>query len=283
MVDAVRDSQRREFWEHVRDGGKRFPADIDRRIVLADLFSHLGDPDPLWREEVAFPLLAQWIFKRGLRDDERGLLAKDAIAGLRVGLGTKENDSVFLRSYSTLVLCAIVERDLKHAFLRPLDFRRILASALRLLDREEDIRGFVPGKGWAHTLAHLADLFDALAKSPHTRRQDLQRMLRSVAKKLCKPTSTVLGYGEPVRLAKAVITILDRGLVPKPFIRSWIDSLSRSAEGRSWSQVDDRSESVNARTNVTLFLAALSILAPSRKAISAQLARKVLWQMAEKY
>ena len=33
--------------------------------------------------------------------------------------------------------------------------------------RERDLRGFVPGKGWAHAVAHGADALGTLARSPH--------------------------------------------------------------------------------------------------------------------
>ena len=33
--------------------------------------------------------------------------------------------------------------------------------------RERDLRGFVPGKGWAHAIAHGADALGALGESPH--------------------------------------------------------------------------------------------------------------------
>ena len=33
--------------------------------------------------------------------------------------------------------------------------------------RERDLRGFVPGKGWAHAVAHGADALGALGRLPH--------------------------------------------------------------------------------------------------------------------
>ncbi|MHB1435471.1 MAG: DUF2785 domain-containing protein [Thermoplasmata archaeon] len=237
---------------------------------------------------MAVALLDRWTFKRGLQDSERWLLAKNAISGLTSGLGRRDDDSVFLRSSSALVLCAVVERDLVHPFLRFRDYRRILASALRVLDRENDLRGFVPGKGWAHILAHLADLLDALAKSPHMESKDLQRVLKAMAKRLLKPTPTILSYGEPVRLARATMTLLDRGIVPAPFIQAWVASLSRSAGGRPWSEVDDHPGDVSARTNIALFLSALLIV-PTRqgtggsRARVARLALRALRQITERF
>jgi hypothetical protein len=99
------------------------------------------------------------------------------------------------------------------------------------------------------------------------------------------PSSVVLGYGEPVRLARAVCTLLDRKIVPASFVRSWIDSFSRSTEGRTWSDVHDNSNHVNAQTNVTLFLTALVVLAHGKEVGRARnqperYARRVLRDMA---
>jgi hypothetical protein len=277
---------RRQFWEHLRDKGQSIPPHMDRHILLRELSSHLGDPDPRWRDDVAFALLGQWIYKRGLDDDERRLLAKEALLHLSTGLGKQDDDSVFLRSFSVLVLAAAVERDLLHPFLGPTYVRRILGSALRAMSRERDLRGFVPVKGWAHIVAHLGDLFDALAKSPHLGKQDLQRILRAIAQRLRTPSPTVLGYGEPVRLARATSTLLRRGLVPRSFLRSWIESFSRTASGGAWSGVYSSQNDVNARTNVTLFLSALTVLPDrvrSKGADSAcrRYARKALQTMTE--
>jgi len=279
-------AKRIEFWERLRDKRQEVPADSSRSLLLAELSSHLGDPDPRWRDEVAFTLLGRWIYRQGLNDDERRQLLKDSLLQLSKGLGRKGDNSVFLRSFSALILCYLVERDLIHPFLRPADLRRILASALHAMGGEQDLRGFVPNKGWAHAMAHLADLLDALAKSPHVSRQDLQRILRAIAKKLCTPSSTILGYGEPTRLARAVNTLLDRNLVPASFVRSWVVAFSRATRGRTWSRVSDSPNDVNARTNVTLFLSSLVILAHQtgdgrQRVKTADLARNVLRQMAD--
>jgi hypothetical protein len=278
-------AMRRQFWEHLRDKGQPIPPRLNRQLLLKELSSHLGDPDPRWRDDIAFALLGQWIYSGGLNDGERRLLTRKALLHLSTGLGRKDDDSVFLRSFSVLILCCAVERDLIHPFLSPAYVRRIFTAGLRTMAQEQDLRGFIPKKGWAHAVAHLADLLDALAKSPNLGKKDLQRILRAIAKKLRTPSTTVLGYGEPVRLARAVTTLLDRKVVPGSFVGSWIASFSRSAEGRAWSEVLDHPDAMNARTNVILFLSALVIMAPSGSTLGtrtqpARSARKVLQQFA---
>ena len=56
--------------------------------------------------------------------------------------------------------------------------------------RERDLRGFVPGKGWAHAVAHGADAIGALAGRPHLGRNELTVLLDVIADRLLLPRST---------------------------------------------------------------------------------------------
>lgn len=73
-------------------------------------------------------------------------------------LGEAKSDSVFTRSFSSLVIAAILGKD-KDMKLLPEDvFLRVFISSHTYLRQENDTRGYVEGKGWAHSIAHGADL-----------------------------------------------------------------------------------------------------------------------------
>ena len=154
-----------EFWENPRNRDLGLPPGIDRHAALAELLRHLGNTDPHWRDEIAWPLLGRWMWKVELDEDYRRFVTRDAIDHLLVGVGRRTDDSVFRRSFSALVLSSAIASDLHRPFLRLADVRRMLRLALELLDREEDLRGFVPRKGWAHCIAHLADLLGNFAET----------------------------------------------------------------------------------------------------------------------
>ena len=75
---------------------------------------------------------------------------------------------MFLYSFSMLWLALIVEHDTQKPALPGEDIALIVAAALAYFAAERDLRGLVPVKGWAHAIAHSADLFAALASSSHT-------------------------------------------------------------------------------------------------------------------
>ena len=58
--------------------------------------------------------------------------------------------------------------------------------------RERDTRGYVPGKGWAHAVAHGADAIGVLADSPHLAAAELTVLLDVLADRLLAPDTELL-------------------------------------------------------------------------------------------
>src|SRR3712207_9539503 len=82
------------------------------------------------------------------------------------------------------------------------------------LFRSRDLRGFVPGKGWAHAVAHGADALATLAQSPHVAGNELTVVLDVIADRLLLPVDRLFTNGEPDRLAAATMAGLRRHLDP---------------------------------------------------------------------
>jgi hypothetical protein len=140
---------------------------------------------------------------------------------------------VFRRSFSVLILGECVARD-NVAGLVP--GAKILEWGDRVATwylRERDLRGFVPGKGWAHTVAHGADAIGALAESPHFATNELTVLLDVLADRLSLPSDTVLTHGEPDRMAAATMSILRRNVVPLRVLEPWVARIASTARRRS--------------------------------------------------
>ena len=108
-------------------------------------------------------------------------------AGLGVGLGERDTDSVFRRSFSALILGECIGRDNDRPLVaggKVLEWGDRVATWLL---RERDLRGFVPGKGWAHAVAHGADALGTLARSPHVGTAELTVILDVIADRLLLP------------------------------------------------------------------------------------------------
>jgi hypothetical protein len=216
------------FWEQVVANGLKVPGDRTLTELTTELTFMLGDPNPRVRDGIAYPTLATWV-SEGVYDDLLQGLGDGMTSGLVVGLGDDGSDSVFRRSFSALVLTSCVLRD---NAMRLVPGDTVLRWGDRVagwLVRERDLRGFVPGKGWAHAVAHGAEAIGALADSPTMGRLELTVLLDVIADRLLTQTRYHLVSAEPDRLALATMKILRRDLIGLDVLEPWINRLANQA------------------------------------------------------
>lgn len=213
------------YWNQVQAAGFEVPSDRPLDDLTAELTTMLGSTRPEVRDGTAFPALATWI-DRGVYDDLLLGLGDGMVAGLSAGLGEQGTDSVFRRSFSVLILACCIERDNEHHLLPG---SKILEWGDRIATwflTERDTRGYVAGKGWAHTIAHGADALGALGESPHIAGAEHTVLLDVIAERLLEqPTDAPLAAGEPDRLATAVMQILRRNTLGTDVLEPWIHRL----------------------------------------------------------
>lgn len=216
------------FWDRVVAGGHRVPSERPLAELTAELTAMLGDTDPHRRDRIAYDVLARWV-SDGVYDELLQGLGDGMAAGLSVGLGETGTDTVFRRSFSALVLAGCVRRD-NEAHVVPPD--SVLAWGDRVaswLVRERDLRGFVPGKGWAHAVAHGADALAELARSDAMGRLELTVLLDVIADRLLQEHYHRFVHGEDDRLAGATMQILRRDLVSLEVLEPWLARLGHAA------------------------------------------------------
>ena len=216
------------FWQRVVAQGLQVPADHPLPDLTAELTRMLADPDPTIRDEIAFPVLATWV-SEGVYDDLLPALGDGMCAGLTVGLGESGTTSIYRRSFSALVLTECIDRDTEAGLVTADTVLRWGDHLTTWLLREQDLRGFVPGQGWAHAVAHGADALGALARSGHLGKEELAVVLDVVADRLLNATDTFFVAGEHDRLAFAVIHALRRDLLGQELLDPWVARLSASA------------------------------------------------------
>jgi hypothetical protein len=217
------------FWDRVVAEGHKLPADRPLADLTAELTTMLGSADPYLRDGIAYPTLATWV-SDGVYDDLLQGLGDGMTAGLSVGIGEQGTDTVFRRSFSVLVLAECVER--ASALMSSgagVPDETVLRWGDRIagwLVRERDLRGFVPGKGWAHAVAHGADAVGALAESAVMGRMELTVLLDVLADRLLALTEHRFVHSEDDRLAAATMKILRRDLLALDVLEPWVARLT---------------------------------------------------------
>lgn len=214
------------YWLAVMQSGREVPADRSLDELTVDLVEMLGHPNPRLREDIAYPLLTTWI-GRGLYDDLLSGLGDGIVPGLRYGLGHDGDVSVIRRSYSALMLAEIIGRDNDAQLMTASSVLDWGDRATSWYVREQDHRGWIPEEGWAHAIAHGADLLAALARSRHFGRLELTVLLDVIADRVLTPTSYIWRHGEDDRLAYAVMTLLHRNALDPGIVEPWLNRLGQ--------------------------------------------------------
>lgn len=210
------------YWDQVQAAGFEVPSDRPLDDLTAELTTMLGSTRPEVRDGTAYPALATWI-DNGVYDDLLVGLGDGMVAGLSVGLGESGTDTVFRRSFSALIVAECLERDNSQHLLpsgKVMEWGDRLATWFLT---ERDTRGFVPGKGWAHAVAHGADALGALGESPHLAGAEHAVLLDILAERLVQqPADQPLGSGEPDRIAAAAMVILRRNTLGVDALEAWV-------------------------------------------------------------
>jgi hypothetical protein len=226
----------KDFWVSLSNNEYAIPEGYSLENLTELLFGYLGSTDPELRDEIAYVVYANWL-KRDLYTREAIQSHIDLLlSNLEKGIGETDSDTVFLRTFSILLLAEIVHNDNKKSLLEREQIKRILEKGLGYLEAEWDPRGHVPVKGWAHALAHTADLLLVLGHNRNTEEADLVNMLNAVSDKMVQSTNQVYIHGEDDRLASAVIEILRRDLLPLEKVQAWTRSFT-SPDGLDWKGV----------------------------------------------
>ena len=186
--------------------------------------THVGSPDPELRDELIYTTLARWIVEKGyfseaeLRDFLHTSLDDQH---LFFCLGDVKGDSVFTRSFSSLIIACVLERHRKAPFLEGAVVGEVKAQVTSYLSQERDVRGYVEGKGWAHAVAHAADVLDELVQCHEIDAAGVLELLSRIRESACTPLS-VYTYDEEERLAYAAVSAFERLDVADESLEIWI-------------------------------------------------------------
>lgn len=191
-------------WQQIADAGFELPPGENVDDLAAELSDAMADPDPRLRDGTAYAVMATWI--------ERGVLDRQ-LARLGDGMAERFSDPrIQARTFAALVLCWILERG---------GFEDAWVSAFAdWYPAEEDLRGFDPGLGWLHAVAHGADLLGVLGRD---RRVRPERMLELGARRMLADTDYVWRDAEEDRLGQAMALTLTRADLTADQSTGWLD------------------------------------------------------------
>jgi hypothetical protein len=263
-------------WLEIIQNDFAIPDEHSLKELTSELFSYLGSTDPELRDDIGYIVYANWLEMGEFSQAEILEHIQILFGNLETGIGEKETDSVFLRSFSILFLAEIIHNDNKSPQIEKELIQEILEKGLRYLKAEKDPRGYVQSKGWAHALAHTADLMRVLAKNDHTGLIEHKQILYKIAEKLIASSDWVYIHGEDDRLAAAAIAVFKRDMLPISAIKEWLKSFTDPNWKGAWTN-EERS---HAFFNLRNFLRSLHLQVTIEENLPGQ---QELAKMIQKY
>jgi hypothetical protein len=223
----------KSFWVSIAQNDYQVPEEHTLDNLTEIIFSYLSSTDPELRDDIAYIVYANWLKRKKFSGEAVRSHVDKLLANLDKGIGEAESDTVFLRAFSILLLAEIVHNDNKQPLLDRHEVAKILEKGIWYLGAEKDPRGYVPVKGWAHALAHTADLMLVLARNRFIDAGDLWSLLATISNKMIHPTNHIYIHGEDERLAAAVVEVFRRDAISLNQVDGWANSFIKP-EGKDW-------------------------------------------------
>ena len=223
----------RAYWRAVIAEKYLVPACEDVASLAMELASFVSSPDPEIRDSFGYEILANWIHRSGkFSTSELNALHQTFLPYVLKGIGESGTDSVFQRSFALLNLKELAAADLKTPYLTEATFNELFELAIKAISLEQDLRGYVPGKGWGHATAHAADLLRILARNGKLSVPQQSQLVTAIASR-ARSTSSVFVWGEDARLAAALAAVANRADADLAAFDVWFAAL-RIEHQRLW-------------------------------------------------
>ena len=181
--------------------------------IVKSMVEHIGSTDSELRDQLIYSSFYQLIIEKNkIKHELLNELLDMCLSDLLFkGIGENETDSVFTRSFTTLLLALILYRDNEDNFLSQDKVFEVKDKLLDYINLEKDLRGYVAVKGWAHSVAHVTDAIEELVKSPKVDKKFYSEIVKVLWSKVFVSTSVYI-HNEDERILIPILEMLNNGL-----------------------------------------------------------------------
>ncbi|MGP4081138.1 DUF2785 domain-containing protein [Pseudalkalibacillus sp. R45] len=208
--NIMNESELKKILKEIKPGETSWDEE-KKRLIVKSMINHIGSTDAELRDQLIYTTFYQLILEKNL-----------------LGIGEKGTDTVFTRSFSTLLIALILHKDNAENFLSVDTLIYIKEKLIQYITLEKDVRGYVSDRGWAHSIAHVADTFDELIRSPKISEYVYPEILPPLLNKVFVSESVYV-HNEDERILTPILEMLDNGLDVKK-IEEWLQELQINLE-----------------------------------------------------
>ena len=191
--------------------------------IALEMMDSIGSLDSMLRDNLIYETLNQWIKNNKFIFEELESLLNISLDRFHLfyRLYEKDEDAVFKRTFSVLIVALIINKHRKENFLSEKVLYEVKDKLIEYMRNEQDVRGYVEVKGWAHSAAHTADALDELVQCICFNKNDLIDILNSIKAKV------YIGYyvyvdEESERMVTVVENSFNRKILSNSEIIEWL-------------------------------------------------------------
>ncbi|NSW53411.1 MAG: DUF2785 domain-containing protein [Anaerolineae bacterium] len=256
-----------ELLQSIEDNQFHLPDAVEPTAFTEALIEGLASIDPDIRER-CYTVFGYRLWGKGNHPytaAQRLEYGQRLCSQVQATCGSVPGDSVFFRAFAALILAEIVGADLEQQQLPPHIIRQWMQTVLACFTAEQDLRGYVAEKGWAHALAHMADFLYVCTLHPAITRDDLLQILNTIQQKLAVPRQHALVYQEDERLCRPVLGAVKSGKLSMEDLSPWLAGFVPAANGAAWSETMQQPALAYTRHTLVCFLRSLYLQMQWRK------------------
>jgi hypothetical protein len=189
------------------------------------MLNFIGSTDSELRDGLIYSFFSTWIREKRFSEEKLSDILLICLDNnhLFLGLGEVDTDTVFTRSFAILIIATIIYyHNHESSFLTVEELKNASKRVLTYAIKEQDLRGFVTGKGWAHSVAHMADCLDEIAQCSLLGREQLEQILTIIQTKM-KNKQLIFAFGEDERMVTPALSVIKRNILREEEIIQWLE------------------------------------------------------------
>ncbi|MGE7091069.1 DUF2785 domain-containing protein [Lysinibacillus sp. NPDC048646] len=192
--------------------------------LIQQMLTHIGSTDAELRDQLIYRTFIDLLSDNLLSSQQLQYLFDTASSEefLYADIGEQLSNSVFTRSFSALLVATTLAKDAELLTLNDDSLQPFFKKIGRYLLLEQDTRGQVQGKGWAHSIAHGADLAAITIKHPKFDLQHAPSILHAL--KLTTWKGVVYTNDEEERLVNIIEALLVRSYSEEALME-WVEQV----------------------------------------------------------
>jgi hypothetical protein len=241
-----------ELLKRIKESKFEFDESIDKSELASTLIENIGNHDSFVRDGLIYPTLATLLYYDHLPKEDFVKFTRKLISekGMKYDMPNYYELSVLTRSFSLLAIVIIIYRQRTDHVLSDELFNKLYTEFMDYFRNEVDFRGYIDNVGWAHSVAHSADVFKQLFRCEKLGETEFKEMLEVIRERFMINTYVFMS-DEDERMVTAIHEGLKRNVLSEEYILEWINGF------RSFEKLAKYPEDYNVDINIRNLLRSL--------------------------